>query len=55
MLSRMGRLEGTVALISGGARGQDVPMVLMAEEGADIITLDLCRQVESGRVPDGYS
>ncbi len=48
----MGRLEGTVAFISGGARGQGRShAVLMAEEGADIITLDLCRQVESVEYP----
>ena len=44
----MGRLEGKVAFITGGARGQGRShAMLMAEEGANIITLDLCRQVPS--------
>ena len=48
----MGRLEGKVAFITGGARGQGRShAVLMAEEGADIITLDLCRQVPSVEYP----
>jgi SDR family mycofactocin-dependent oxidoreductase len=48
----MGRLEGKVAFITGGARGQGRShAVLMAEEGADIITLDVCAQLESCEYP----
>jgi SDR family mycofactocin-dependent oxidoreductase len=43
-----GRLEGKVALVSGGARGQGRSHALrLAEEGADIITFDICESVES--------
>lgn len=39
-----GRLEGKVALISGGARGQGRShAVRLAQEGADIIAVDVCR------------
>ncbi|WP_214406574.1 mycofactocin-coupled SDR family oxidoreductase [Pseudonocardia lacus] len=45
-----GRLEGKVALVSGGARGQGRShAVRLAQEGADIITFDVCRQL--GTVP----
>jgi SDR family mycofactocin-dependent oxidoreductase len=48
----MGRLDGKVAFITGGARGQGRShAVMMAEEGADIITLDLCGQIESVEYP----
>ena len=48
----MGRLEGKVAFITGGARGQGRShAVLMAEEGADIITLDVCAQLGSVEYP----
>lgn len=48
----MGRLDGKVAFITGGARGQGRShAVLMAEEGADIITFDLCGQVDSVEYP----
>ena len=48
----MGRLDGKVAFITGGARGQGRShAVMMAEEGADIITLDLCEQVDSVEYP----
>ncbi|MGW9550223.1 mycofactocin-coupled SDR family oxidoreductase [Citricoccus zhacaiensis] len=46
------RLEGKVAFISGGARGQGRShAVRLAEEGADIITFDVCRDVESNPYP----
>ena len=38
-----GRLEGKVAFITGAARGQGrAHAVAMAEEGADIIAIDIC-------------
>jgi NAD(P)-dependent dehydrogenase (short-subunit alcohol dehydrogenase family) len=42
----MGRLDGKVALVTGAARGQGRShAVRMAEEGADIIAIDLCEQI----------
>lgn len=44
----MGRLDGKVAFITGAARGQGrVTAVRMAEEGADIIAVDICDQIAS--------
>ena len=44
----MGRVEGKVALITGAARGQGRSHALrLAEEGADIVALDICRPIES--------
>jgi SDR family mycofactocin-dependent oxidoreductase len=41
-----GRLEGKVALISGAARGQGRShAVRLAQEGADIIAFDVCKQL----------
>ena len=43
-----GRLEGKVAFITGAARGQGRShAVRLAQEGADIIAVDLCAQVDS--------
>jgi SDR family mycofactocin-dependent oxidoreductase len=43
-----GRLEGKVAFITGAARGQGRShAVRLAEEGADIIAVDVCRQISS--------
>ncbi len=43
-----GRAEGKVALITGAARGQGRShAVRLAEEGADIIAIDLCRPVST--------
>ena len=39
----MGRVEGKVAFITGAARGQGRShAVRLAEEGADIIAVDIC-------------
>jgi SDR family mycofactocin-dependent oxidoreductase len=46
------RLEGKVAFITGVARGQGrAHAVRMAEEGADIIGIDICEQIESVNYP----
>jgi SDR family mycofactocin-dependent oxidoreductase len=48
----MGRLEGKVAFITGAARGQGRShAVRLAEEGADIIAVDVCKQVETVPYP----
>lgn len=44
----MGRVEGKVAFITGAARGQGRShAVRLAQEGADIIAVDICRDVDS--------
>jgi SDR family mycofactocin-dependent oxidoreductase len=44
----MGKLEGKVAFITGAARGQGRShAVRLAREGADIIAIDLCAQLDS--------
>ena len=44
----MGKLEGKVAFITGGARGQGRShAVRLAQEGADIIAVDICAQISS--------
>jgi SDR family mycofactocin-dependent oxidoreductase len=44
----MGRVEGKVALVTGAARGQGrAHAVRLAEEGADIIAVDVCSQLET--------
>jgi SDR family mycofactocin-dependent oxidoreductase len=44
----MGRVEGKVAFITGAARGQGRShAVRLAEEGADIIAVDICHDIES--------
>ena len=46
------RLEGKVAFITGAARGQGrAHAVRMAEEGADIIGIDICEQIKSNKYP----
>jgi SDR family mycofactocin-dependent oxidoreductase len=48
----MGKLTGKVAFITGAARGQGRShAVRLAEEGADIIAVDLCRQIDSVPYP----
>jgi (+)-trans-carveol dehydrogenase len=47
-----GRVEGKVAFITGAARGQGrAHAVRLAEEGADIIAVDICKQIDSVRIP----
>ena len=47
-----GRFDGKVAFITGAARGQGRShAVRLASEGADIIALDLCKQIESVPYP----
>jgi SDR family mycofactocin-dependent oxidoreductase len=47
-----GRVEGKVALITGAARGQGRSHALrLAEEGADIIAVDLCAPVPNLQYP----
>jgi SDR family mycofactocin-dependent oxidoreductase len=47
-----GRVEGKVAFITGAARGQGRShAVRLAQEGADIIAIDICRQIESVPIP----
>ena len=49
-----GQLEGKTALITGAARGQGRShAVRLAQEGANIIALDICRQIESVAYPMG--
>ena len=44
-----GRVEGKVALVTGAARGQGRSHAIrLAEEGADIIALDLCAPIDTG-------
>jgi len=46
------RLEGKVALITGAGRGQGRShAVRLAQEGADIIALDICAPIETMRYP----
>ncbi|BBX17311.1 SDR family mycofactocin-dependent oxidoreductase [Mycolicibacterium duvalii] len=48
----MGELSGKVAFITGAARGQGrAHAVKLASEGADIIALDLCAQIDSVPYP----
>ncbi len=44
----MGRVEGKVAFITGAARGQGRSHTIrLAEEGADIIAVDICHEVDT--------
>ena len=47
-----GRVEGKVAFITGAARGQGRSHALrLAREGANIIAVDICKQIESNPYP----
>lgn len=47
-----GRLDGKVALITGAARGQGRShAVRLAQDGADVIAIDICRQINSVAYP----
>ena len=47
-----GRVEGKVAFITGAARGQGRShAVRLAQEGADIIAVDICKQIETVSIP----
>ena len=49
----MGKLDGKVAFITGAARGQGrAHAIRMAQDGADIIGIDICQQMRVGRLPD---
>lgn len=48
----MGRVDGKVAFVTGAARGQGRSHALrLAEEGADIIAIDLCEDVGTNNYP----
>ncbi len=48
----MGRVEGKVAFVTGAARGQGRSHAIrLAEEGADIIAVDICAQIDSVGYP----
>src|SRR5258707_13988677 len=48
----MGRVTGKVAVISGAARGQGRSHArMLAAEGADIIAVDLCKDIETNEYP----
>ncbi|WP_019925364.1 mycofactocin-coupled SDR family oxidoreductase [Nocardia sp. BMG111209] len=47
-----GRVEGKVAFITGAARGQGrAHAVRLAQEGADIIAVDVCKQLDGVKIP----
>jgi SDR family mycofactocin-dependent oxidoreductase len=52
----MGRLDGKIALVTGAARGQGRSHALrLAQEGADIIAIDLCGPLPSVSYPSATS
>lgn len=47
-----GRLDGKVVFVTGAARGQGRShAVRLAEEGADIVAVDICKQIDSNLYP----
>ncbi|MGW0085261.1 mycofactocin-coupled SDR family oxidoreductase [Streptomyces sp. NPDC003393] len=52
----MGRLDGKVALVTGAARGQGRSHArLLAREGADIVAVDICSDIDGLGYPLGTS
>lgn len=50
----MGRLDGKVAFVTGAARGQGRSHALrMAQEGADIVAIDIAKQIDTVPYPIG--
>ena len=48
----MGRVTGKVAVVSGAARGQGRSHArILAAEGADIVAIDLCEDIETNEYP----
>jgi NAD(P)-dependent dehydrogenase (short-subunit alcohol dehydrogenase family) len=48
----MGRVQGKVAFVTGAARGQGRSHVVhLAEQGADIIAVDICADIPSNEYP----
>jgi SDR family mycofactocin-dependent oxidoreductase len=48
----MGRLDGQVAFVTGAARGQGrAHCARLAQEGADVIAIDICGPVETSKIP----
>src|SRR5690348_6305080 len=48
----MGKLDGKVAFITGAARGQGRShAVRLAQEGADVIAVDICAQIDTVPYP----
>ena len=48
----MGKLDGKVAFITGAGRGQGRSHAIrLAQEGADIIAVDICKQIDSVPYP----
>ena len=48
----MGKLDGKIAFITGAARGQGRSHAIrLAQEGADIIAVDICRQIDTVPYP----
>lgn len=52
VMESIGRVQGKVVLITGGARGQGRShAVLLAEEGADVILFDICEDIDTNDYP----
>jgi hypothetical protein len=52
--STLGRVAGKVASITGAARGHGrAHAIRLAEEGADVIAVDLCEDVDTAGYPGG--
>jgi SDR family mycofactocin-dependent oxidoreductase len=48
----MGKLEGKVAFVTGAARGQGRSHAIrLAQEGADVIAVDICAQIDTVSYP----